>query len=70
MFAGLNTRPAVLPEGEKTGGAATVYVVAGDKLIWLLSLPGGAMGSDVPLPGGNQWLIDTAKAAVESAGAG
>lgn len=47
-----------------------MYVVAGDKLIWLLSLPGGAMGSDVPLPGGNQWLIDTAKAAVESAGAG
>lgn len=45
-------------------GTATMYVLAGDRLIVLTTLPGGATGQDVPLPGDTQWLTSTARAAV------
>ncbi len=51
-------------------GSATMYTVAGDQLIVLSTLPGGAMGQDVPLPGDTQWLTDTARLAVRRATAG
>jgi hypothetical protein len=51
-------------------GAATMYVLSGDQLIVLTTLPGGAMGQDVPLPGDVDWLTTTARLAVDRAASG
>jgi hypothetical protein len=47
-----------------------MYVLSGDQLIVLTTLPGGAMGQDVPLPGDVDWLTTTARLAVQRATSG
>jgi hypothetical protein len=54
---------ALRPKDE--AGYADAYVLVGDRLLHLQTLPGGASGQQVPLPGGTTWLRDTARTAAD-----
>ncbi len=50
-----------------TVGMATAYSLVGDHLIILTTLPGGASGQNVPLPGGTPWLEHVTRLAAQQA---
>jgi hypothetical protein len=53
-----------------TVGMATAYSVVGDHFIVLTTLPGGASGQNVPLPGGTPWLENVTRLAAQQAASG